>query len=90
MINLIYLIAGLLIAGTGFFMYERRKPREARYCIAVKFAYGTVQKITLNAEQYEQFKAWLNHPDGIFDIASDMASVTLDRRFVAAVEAIRR
>ena len=88
--NLIFLLAGLAIAGAAFLLYERRKPREARWHITVRHARGTQTKLILDGAQYEQFTAWLNSPDGIFVVENDTAKVTLERRYVAAVEAVKR
>lgn len=71
-------------------IYESYKIKQKRnkpisYSITIKYSFGQT-KLVLNESQYEQFKAWLNQSEGIFQIGDDNNQVTINRIYVAAVE----
>ena len=87
MVTILITVGVTIIAMCGaFVLYLRNHGKTEQYCITVRHAYGTRTKLTLNKEQYEQLKAWLNSPDGIYEIEGDKAGVWLDRRMLASVE----
>lgn len=84
---LIYSLAVIvlvLLAIIWFLMFK--KTEDSYYRIKVKFAHGIVSKLVLNAEQYEQFQAFLNLADGHFEIGDDLNHMKLYREFICAVE----
>lgn len=77
---LVLLIAALV------YLRGRQQPRTQAYHVKVKFAHGIKTKLVLNETQWEQFRAWLYQPDGIYDIGDDKQSAWLDRSFLVSVE----
>jgi hypothetical protein len=90
MINIILsLLAGAILTAAGFYFAQNREPKPPQFNITVSLTHGR-QKLTLNAEQYEQFTAWLGNADGTYDIEDEKHRVVIDRRYVAAVEVQKR
>lgn len=87
-----WLLVLVIIAAVFAWRYipTQRRPRETTYHIKVKFAHGIKEKLVLNERQYEQFKAWLNQPEGIFDIGDEQQFAWIDRQFVVSVTVRRK
>lgn len=83
-IYILTVIVGVLLAIIWYLLY--RKTEESYYHIKIKFAHNLKTKLVLNAEQYEQFKAFLNQSDGHFEIGDENDHVKLYREFICAVE----
>lgn len=90
--NIAIVLPYVALAGLGLFLaYKNKsKSKEVTYKIKVKFSSGIKTKLVLNEAQYEQFKAWLAQPEGIYEISSDSETVTLNRKYVSCVEVRRK
>lgn len=89
-LNILYVIAGVLIGIAAFLLLQVNRERVLRYHVKVKFAHGISIKLVLNDEQYQQFKQWLERPEGLFDIGTDDNFVSLNRQNVCCVEVKKR
>lgn len=89
--SVIWLVWILTILALLVFVYrETKKPRDTVYRVRVKFHQNVKTKLVLNSTQWEQFQAWLNNPDGIYEIGDDANLAWLDRRHVVSVEMKKR
>jgi len=52
------------------------------YVVTIKFAHGIIEKLILDAKQYNKFTTFLTQPSGFF-IAGD---VMVNREFICVVE----
>lgn len=89
MLITLVIIPYLLLGTAGYYFYKR-KSSTIQYHITVKLNGGSKSKLVLKEEQYEQFKTWLNQAEGIYEISDDIDTVTLNRKYVAAVEVRKR
>jgi predicted proteasome-type protease len=79
-ITLIAIIAYIAVKG------KVKTQEEEAYYIKISFSSGSKTRLILNKEQYEQIRAWLKQPDGIFEIYNEEECVILDRKYVESVE----
>lgn len=91
MINIILIAVILILA--AYIYYKEIKNMHAKmilYNITIKFIGGNKAKLTLNEEQYNQFKAWVDQAEGVYKAGDDTKSITLNRKHVASVEVRKR
>lgn len=80
------ILAVVIVLFIGYEVTRRYRSKAVVHRVIVRFARGIQTKLILNDEQYEQFKAWLNQPDGIYEIGDDSNMAWLDRPNVVSVE----
>jgi cbb3-type cytochrome oxidase subunit 3 len=86
MILLLLLEAGVI----AWYYYTHNKGRRPVYHVKIQFAHGIKVRLTLNEQQYEQFRAWASSADGYFEIDDERQNVKLYRNYLCSVEARKR